>query len=254
MCVAELLHVLIKKEIFLWKIFAEYGKIIMCLICMEDMVKIMKRNIDINEISDGRLYDVNDMAKLGCSDCAGCSACCHGMGSSIVIDPYDFYRLSKKLGRNFEELLAAHLELSVVDGLVLPNLKLSGQNETCTFLSGEGRCMIHDARPGICRLFPLGRIYENHDFKYFMQVNECHKKNRTKVKILKWIDTPEYEKYREFVIDWHYFLNDMEDKLSDGEAKIYIMRILNTFYAEPYNPNKEFYVQYYERRALFLEK
>ena len=34
----------------------------------------MKRNIDINEVSDGKLYEHNDMARLGCNDCAGCHA------------------------------------------------------------------------------------------------------------------------------------------------------------------------------------
>jgi len=216
----------------------------------------MKRNIDINEISDGRFYDVNDMAKLGCLDCAGCSACCHGMGKSIVVDPYDFYRLAKKLGKGFEELLASHLELNVVDGLVLPNLKLVGSEEKCTFLNDAGRCSIHDARPGICRLFPLGRYYENHDFKYFLQVDECHKKNRTKVKILKWIDTPDYEKYREFIIDWHYFLNDMEKKAFENEdtAKKYVMLVLNEFYVKPYELNRDFYEQYHERRSFLFDK
>lgn len=33
----------------------------------------MKRNIDLNEISDGRLYSSGDMVKADCHDCAGCS-------------------------------------------------------------------------------------------------------------------------------------------------------------------------------------
>ena len=33
----------------------------------------MKRNVDLNEISDGRLYSANDMVKVECGDCAGCS-------------------------------------------------------------------------------------------------------------------------------------------------------------------------------------
>lgn len=31
----------------------------------------MKRNIDLNEISDGRLYSSGDMVKADCHDCAG---------------------------------------------------------------------------------------------------------------------------------------------------------------------------------------
>ena len=45
------------------------------------------------------LYTSNDMVKVGCSDCAGCSACCHGMGETIVLDPYDIWQLTSHLGR-----------------------------------------------------------------------------------------------------------------------------------------------------------
>ena len=52
----------------------------------------MLRDIDLNEISDGRLYTANDMVKADCMGCQGCSSCCQGMGDSIVLDPYDMYR------------------------------------------------------------------------------------------------------------------------------------------------------------------
>ncbi len=53
----------------------------------------MLRDIDLNEISDGRLYTANDMVKADCMGCQGCASCCQGMGDSIVLDPYDMYRL-----------------------------------------------------------------------------------------------------------------------------------------------------------------
>ena len=133
----------------------------------------MKRQVSMDEISDGKLYTLNDMVKAGCNDCKGCSACCQGMGSSIVLDPLDVYRLCQNLGLSFEQLLAGKLELQVVDGIVLPNLKMSGDKEQCAFLNEEGRCSIHAFRPGICRLFPLGRYYENGTIQYFLQVHEC---------------------------------------------------------------------------------
>ena len=55
----------------------------------------MERQICMEEVSDGRLYGINDMVKADCHDCAGCSACCQGMGSSILLDPLDIFRLSK---------------------------------------------------------------------------------------------------------------------------------------------------------------
>lgn len=217
----------------------------------------MKRNVDLSEISDGKLYTVNDMAKLGCQECLGCFACCQGMGNTIILDPLDVFRIEKKTGIGFETLLSSHFELNVVDGIILPNLKLTGQNEACTFLNSEGRCSIHDSRPGICRLFPLGRYYENGDYKYFLQINECKKQNRTKVKIEKWIDTPQYTRYKKFILTWHYFLKDAEEKIKltkDEEfAKQCCMLILQAFYIKPYDYNRDFYEQFEERLQVVRE-
>ena len=77
--------------------------------------------------------------------------------------------------------------------------------------------------PGFCRLFPLGRLYENGSFQYFLQTHECKKENRTKVKVRKWIDIPDFGKYEKFVSDWHYFAKEMGQKIkslgSEGQDK-----------------------------------
>ena len=84
----------------------------------------MKRNIDLNEISDGRLYSSGDMVKADCHDCAGCSACCRGMGDSIKLDPMDIWRLKKGVGKEFTALMEQEIELGIVDGMILPNVRI----------------------------------------------------------------------------------------------------------------------------------
>lgn len=213
----------------------------------------MERNIDMAEVSDGRLYGLQDMVKAGCEDCVGCSACCHGMGASIVLDPCDTYRLTVGLGKRFEELLAEKLELHVVDSLILPNLSMCGAEESCGFLDEKGRCSIHAYRPGICRLFPLGRIYANHGFQYFLQVKECRKENRTKVKVKKWIDTPQVKQYEAFITEWHYFLKDLEQKIKQAQdaelEKTINLYVLQSFFMTPYEAERDFYEQFAERMA-----
>ena len=216
----------------------------------------MLRNVSLEEISDGRLYGLNDMAKLGCNDCAGCSSCCRGMGNTIVLDPYDVWRLTGGLGVSLQQLLAGHLELNVVDGIILPNLKLAGESEQCTFLNEAGRCSIHPYRPGICRLFPLGRYYEEDGFRYILQLHECEKPNRSKVKIRKWMDTPDMEQYDAYIADWHAFLSKLRTKLEDASsdlAKSVSMYILQRFYLLPYDSSRDFYSQYEARMAAAKE-
>ena len=109
----------------------------------------MLREGTLNDISDGRLYTRYDLVRADCQDCTGCSACCRGMGSSIVLTPYDVCLLTNNLGCRFDSLLAEHVELSVIDGLILTSLKMAGDKEQCSFLDDSGRCSIHSYRPGI---------------------------------------------------------------------------------------------------------
>lgn len=210
----------------------------------------MKRNVRMEDISDGKLYTANDLVKADCGDCEGCSACCRRMGSSIVLDPLDIYRLTTGLGVRFEQLLSDKIELNVVDGIILPNLKMGGEKECCAFLNEEGRCSIHGIRPGICRLFPLGRFYEDGGFKYFLQIHECKKENRTKVKVKKWIDTPDLKKYESFISEWHYFLLELQGKLlkiEEEKVKAINMFLLQSFFLEPYKVEEDFYEQFDHR-------
>ena len=206
----------------------------------------MIREVDLQEISDGKLYTANDLVKAGCNDCAGCSACCRGMGNSIVLDPLDMHRLCQGLSLPPEEVLSRALELHVVDGLILPNLKMAGAEEACTFLNEEGRCSVHPYRPGICRLFPLGRVYEAASFRYFLQTNECKKENRTKVKVKKWLDVPDVAAYERFVCTWHFFLKRMGELLASGneeEQKQMNLYLLRLFFLTPYDGARDFYGQ-----------
>lgn len=211
----------------------------------------MKRQISLDEISDGGLYGSEDLVEVSCNGCKGRASCCHGMGKSIVLDPYDIYRLTTNLKLSFEGLLADKLELSLVDGIILPNLRMIGAKEQCAFLNIEGKCSIHGHRPGICRIFPLGRVYDNHRFQYFLQINECVNTSRTKVKVSNWIDTKDLKENEKFLIDWHYFLNDAEEAVKKAADEVTVKNInlciLNLFYLRPYDAEKGFYQQFQER-------
>ncbi len=237
-------------------------------------------NLDAKEnlarVSDGRLYELNDMVKVGCHDCAGCSLCCQDMGNSILLDPYDAFRLTKGLNQTFEQLLAGSVELHVEDGLVMPNLKMkelpvsgtptadtcsaSGSvspaaNDgsvspatACIFLNEEGRCSIHAYRPGLCRIFPLGRNYDGDKLNYFLLINECPAENKTKMKVEKWIDTDYLKENQNFLIAWHSFTKEIREiirtQLTD-EALIrqLNMALLHIFYLTPYQ-TEDFYTEF----------
>lgn len=220
----------------------------------------MKRNVDINEISDGRLYSSGDMVKADCHDCEGCSECCRGMGSSIILDPMDIWRIQKGIGKGFQALLEeGKIELNMADGMILPDLKMDTEREACPFLDSRGRCSIHACRPGLCRLFPLGRYYEENGFKYFIQIHECRKQDRGKIKIKKWLGIPNLKAYENYIMEWHAFLNQCEnalETLSEENVRILEMYVLRRFYETAYMAADEngFYDEFSSRLGEVREK
>lgn len=220
----------------------------------------MKRNVDLKEISDGRLYSSGDMVRADCRDCEGCSECCRGMGSSIILDPMDVWRLQKGIKKGFQALLEeGKIELNMADGMILPNLKMDAEREACPFLDGQGRCSVHDCRPGLCRLFPLGRYYEENGFRYFIQIHECRKQDRGKIKIKKWLGIPNLKAYENYILEWHGFLNQCEDALetlSEENVRILELYVLRKFFETAYMAADEngFYEEFSARMEEVKEK
>ena len=219
----------------------------------------MKRMVDLKQVSDGRLYSSGDMVKADCRDCEGCSACCRGMGSSILLDPMDVWRLRRDLHKDFSTLIEKEAELGMADGMILPNMKMDVRTDACPFLDGNGRCSIHDSRPGLCRLFPLGRYYEENGFRYFLQIYECRKKDRGKIKIKNWLGMPNLKAYEAYILSWHDFLEKCRegaDTLDEEKRRTLALYVLRRFYELPYYADSEenFYAEFAQRLAESEEK
>ncbi len=104
----------------------------------------MNRQCALEDISDGRLYTENDMVKVdtgGCRDCA--ITCCQGMDKTIILDPYDVHRLCLNLHCSLEQLLNGKIEINIVDGLMLPNIKMAQDTNCCSFLSMQRPPFFH---------------------------------------------------------------------------------------------------------------
>lgn len=215
----------------------------------------------LEEVSDGRLYRASDMARVGCGDCTGCSACCRNMGRSVILAPLDMPSLMQAGGMDFQTLKRTALEIHVVEGMILPNLRMveDGSGGHCYFLDENGRCSIHPHRPAVCRLFPLGRVYgkEKRELHYFLLTNGCQKKNLSKVKIEKWLDMPDIRKEEAYHIRWHYFLaaaGKHARTMTVHAQEKFCEDVLKTMYEDLYYGNEDLYKQFEERISGLEEK
>lgn len=198
----------------------------------------------------GRLLDIQDMARIGCNDCRGCHACCQEMGNSVVLTPYDVYALSRHLQISADTLFEEWLTLSVVDGLIQPSMAMNGAGERCHALDALGRCSIHSVRPAICRLFPLGRQYTETGIKYFVLDKACPAKAKTKVRISKWVEDPDFKEQEAFLLQWHAFKKQCMAKLEAQTEESFhgqlCMYVLQLFFRKPYTEGA-FYEEFLER-------
>ena len=224
----------------------------------------MNRQCALEDISDGRLYTENDMVKVDTGGCKGCTIiCCQGMDKTIILDPYDVHRLCLNLHSSFEQLLNGKIEINIVDGLMLPNIKMVQDTNACSFLSADNRCAIHQARPSVCRLFPLGRFWEDEEhFKYIVQKGQCHKSNLTKIKVKKWIEADNSDNYKNFLIDWHKYVRKMQKKIADivsqpnfdsVAVKECCKSTLQNFYMICYDSDEKFYQEFQKKIKEFYE-
>lgn len=214
----------------------------------------MKRNFSFEEISDGKKYKRDDLVKVNCNDCKGCSECCKVTDDTILLDPWDIYTLSLGLSLTFSEMLGKYIDFTVIDNVATPYLKKAADSQACNLLSTDGRCQIHDFRPGFCRLFPLGRIYEEDgSFSYFIQVHECPYPGKSKIKVRQWLGIDNLKAYEEYIVKWHEVIKNIEAAIEENPdcAKNVYLRLINTFYSAPYNTDSDFYPQFYNRLMDF---
>ena len=205
------------------------------------------RSINLDEISDGKLYDIEDIVKADTYGCNGCNDCCCDVGDLVVLNPFDVYEMTNFLNIEFNDLVGKNIELRENNKILLPYLKMNDDDKKCSFLNNEGRCNIHSKRPNICRLFPLGRVYQDDDFKYFLQVGNCPKNDLKEIGVKEWIGIDNYEENKLFILEWHKFIKALTFRLKFVRDELEIKNMNQIVLDNFYNINFDFYNEFNKR-------
>lgn len=109
--------------------------------------------------------------------CDGCGNCCKNR-DDILLNAHDIYRIRKYLNITFDEFLGTYCETYIGRTSKLPIVRLRAE-PICVFLMHR-KCLIQEAKPSVCALFPLGRYTTNKPWKttYFLQNIECGTKDQ----------------------------------------------------------------------------
>ena len=149
-----------------------------------------------------KLDDLRNIKQLQPDDifhlkCVCCGDCCRHVARSVLLEPYDLFRIAKDLKRKghairgIEDVLMEYAEIQTLGDVEYPvfMLKTGGPKDTCVFLK-DGRCSIHEVKPKACRLYPLG-VWPNDamtGFDYFLVSQRPRHANDPAVRAGDWMD------------------------------------------------------------------
>ncbi len=96
-----------------------------------------------------------DLVELACG-MDGCESNCCTKSAPIILNPYEISLICRESGMRYEDLLDI-VDTDRAKGFPLVMLP---RDPSCHFWTSKG-CRIYTSRPLACRLFPLGRVFEN---------------------------------------------------------------------------------------------
>lgn len=100
--------------------------------------------------------------------CQRCGDCCRNrFEAPIILTGYDMYRLAGAISmRSTLDLIEAHIVSVHPNSYGLPVCVLAVTPEGTCCLLEENQCLVHEVKPVVCAMYPLGRIYDAEDSSY----------------------------------------------------------------------------------------
>lgn len=200
--------------------------------------------------------------------CTQCGKCCINR-EDILLSPLDLFRIAKELKLSMEEVLKQYCEcyIGAESRFPIVRLKPKGSIRCCPFLKHR-KCLIQNAKPAICAMFPIGRgirfdkesesDFPKPTIEYFYTNPECGDDARTQT-LQEWFDQFHIPLEDEFFIAWTTFRKEMVGLLMEAEetfGKTAMPQLWNPMFGILYlcyHTEKDFYPQFQKNTANLLK-
>lgn len=122
-----------------------------------DLYNMLQSGEGIDHL-DNYLLDLDSEFRFKCRRCGKC--CIHQ--ETIIFNARDIFNIAQKKGMTMREVMDAYTEVYIGRNSRIPIIHLlsNGPKGACPLLE-NGRCSVHDCKPTVCALFPLGRVALN---------------------------------------------------------------------------------------------
>ena len=223
--------------------------------------------MDIRKLAEGgrteeierQLMDLDGEFQFKCRKCGKC--CKHQ--NTILFNPRDIFNIARKLQMTPEEVINKYAETYIGSASRIPVVHMvpRGQNAVCPFLK-DGLCSIHDCKPTVCALFPLGRVVLNAEMlesglsdspvevKYMLVDTDCGSRKQVHT-VREWLARFGIPEHDEFFLLWsrltaklHRMIRELEEHHMSGETlSLFWNAIFSTLYLD-YDTSAEFLPQF----------
>ena len=220
---------------------------------------------EIKDIRDMTPDEIEHLNTLGLDDtfhfaCKACGNCCK-QRRDIVLTPYDIFRLAKYLSRTPEEIIKRYCDVYEGENSHFPVVWLMPvpPDDRCPFLINR-KCVVHTAKPVLCRIFPLARIMgkESKGSRFYFNGSSCHHDPKTTV-IRDWIGDVASEDSENAGILWADIVSGVLSAIHPRTlqcSKEKRAKILNAVFCIlwlPYDTEKDFAPQLEQSATLLRE-
>jgi len=198
--------------------------------------------------------------------CHKCGKCCRHQ-NTILFNPRDIFQIARKLQMTPEQVISEYAETYIGSASKIPVVHMvpRGKNEVCPFLE-NGLCSIHDCKPTVCALFPLGRVVVNKtalergsenngpeiefEVKYMLNDIDCGSRKQANT-VREWLarfGIPEHDKFfllwSELTIKLHGMISELEKRhVSNETLNMFWNAIFSILYLD-YDTSTDFLPQF----------
>jgi hypothetical protein len=196
--------------------------------------------------------------------CRVCGKCCKNR-DDILLTTRDLFNIAKHFKLTMIQALEKYCESFIGNSSRIPIVRLKpvGPNRNCPLLNGD-RCSVHESKPVVCAVFPLGRVVTSADreqgvkagdklvIQYILNPINCGSVSR-KYTVRQWlerfgipIDDSLYIVWTDTIIRLMENMQWFEEKkLSDNTLNLMWDGIFSALYVN-YDMTKEFGPQFTE--------
>ena len=223
-----------------------------------DFRKMMTTGEGIEEL-ETNLLDLDFEFRFKCRRCGKC--CIHQ--DMIIFNARDIFNIAKKKGMTMQQVVEAYTEVYIGRNSRIPIIHLlsNGPKGACPLLE-NGRCSVHDCKPTVCALFPLGRVAlnskdgqplkegETPEVKYILNDHSCGSAKKVNT-VRSWLAKFGIPEQDEFYLLWNKVLMSLapavmkleEEKVSEPVLEMIWGAIYETLYLH-YDTSQEFMPQF----------